>query len=118
MGQRCQSCGMPLNKDPQGGGSESDGSRSTRYCSLCYDNGTFRQNGVSVDEFQAQCLEALARKGMPRVMAWAFTRGIPKLDRWTGSRNPHGPLFQRPLHNLATIFDRRRWVKNHHRTFG
>lgn len=83
MGIRCQSCGMPLNKDPEGGGSEADGTRSTTYCSICYENGDFRHPGVSVEEFQAHCVDALAAKGMPRIMAWAFTRGIPKLDRWT-----------------------------------
>lgn len=82
MGQRCQSCGMPLNKDPEGGGTEADGSRSVTYCSHCYDAGAFRHPNVSVDEFQAECVRALAAKGMPRIMAWAFTRNIPKLARW------------------------------------
>uniref|UniRef100_A0AAN0ME00 Zinc ribbon domain-containing protein n=1 Tax=Yoonia rhodophyticola TaxID=3137370 RepID=A0AAN0ME00_9RHOB len=27
MGQICQSCAMPMNKDPAGGGTEADGSR-------------------------------------------------------------------------------------------
>lgn len=82
MGKRCQSCGMPMNKDPEGGGSEADGSRSQVYCSICYADGTFRHPDVSVEEFQAYCVDALAAKGMPRIMAWVFTRGIPKLDRW------------------------------------
>ncbi len=29
MATSCQSCGMPLSKDPQGGGTEADGSLST-----------------------------------------------------------------------------------------
>ncbi|HAT85196.1 MAG TPA: hypothetical protein DCS30_04070 [Rhizobiales bacterium] len=82
MAQQCQSCGMPLNKDPKGGGSESDGSRSSTYCSLCYENGDFKHPNVSVSEFQAHCVTALVEKGMPKIMAWAFTRGIPKLKRW------------------------------------
>lgn len=82
MSARCQSCGMPLAKDPDGGGTEADGSRSRTYCSLCYRDGAFVHPGVSVEEFQAHCVDALAAKGMPRVMAWLFTRGVPKLDRW------------------------------------
>ena len=82
MAGRCQSCGMPMSKDPEGGGSEKDGSLSSTYCSLCYADGAFRHPGVSVEEFQAQCVRALCEKGMPRIMAWAFTRGIPKLSRW------------------------------------
>lgn len=83
MGNRCQSCGMPLNKDPNGGGSEADGSLSTTYCSICYEAGAFKHPNVSVEEFQEHCVTALAEKGMPKILAWAFTRGIPKLGRWT-----------------------------------
>ncbi len=75
---------MPLDKDPKGGGSEADGSLSSTYCSICYCDGAFVHKGVTAAEFQAQCVEALAGKGMPRIMAWVFTRGIPKLDRWRG----------------------------------
>ena len=82
MGPKCQSCGMPLSKDPQGGGSQADGGRSTRYCSLCYENGAFRHPDASLEEFQSHCVDALVAKGMPRILAWAFTRGMGKLDRW------------------------------------
>jgi len=82
MAKRCESCGMPLNKDPKGGGSEADGSKSTQYCSICYENGAFVHPDVSAQEFQSNCLDALAQKGMPRIMAWLFTRGIPNLPRW------------------------------------
>ena len=86
MGKRCESCGMPLKNDPQGGGTEADGSRSVRYCSICYAEGAFVHPGVDAATFQAHCQKALQDKGMPRVMAWAFTRGIPKLPRWAENR--------------------------------
>ena len=82
MGNVCQSCGMPLKKDPQGGGTEADGTLCQTYCSICYDQGAFRHPDVSVSEFQAQCVAALQRSGMPKIMAWLFTRGIPRLGRW------------------------------------
>ena len=85
MAQTCQSCGMPLNKDPQGGGTEADGSLSRTYCSICYDQGAFRHPDVTVKEFQQHCVEALMRSGMPKIMAWMFTRGIPRLGRWKGA---------------------------------
>ncbi len=84
MGVKCQSCGMPLSKDPQGGGSEADGSLSTLYCSLCYENGAFRHPDMNLQEFQDHCAEQLKKKGMPGIVAWLFTRHIPKLQRWTG----------------------------------
>jgi len=82
MSAKCQSCGMPLNKDANGGGTNADGSLSSTYCSLCYRDGMFLHPDFSVTEMQDHCVEALSNQGMPRFMAWIFTRGIPKLDRW------------------------------------
>jgi len=82
MARICQSCGMPLSKDPQGGGTNGDGSKSPLYCSLCYQDGQFRQPDFTARQMQDFCVEALRTKGMPRVMAWLLTRGIPKLGRW------------------------------------
>ena len=45
----CQSCGMPLYNDPDKGGTNSDGSKSDKYCSYCFRNGNFTQN-ISLDE--------------------------------------------------------------------
>ena len=82
MARNCESCGMPLSKDPHHGGAEADGTRSDRYCSLCYDAGRFRHPDATVEDFQAHCMDALRAKGMPRPMAWLFTRHIPNLRRW------------------------------------
>ena len=82
MANMCQSCGMPLNKDPNGGGSEADGNLSKTYCSLCYENGTFIHAEFNFTEMQEYCVVQLKKKGMPRIVAWLFTRGIPRLDRW------------------------------------
>ncbi len=82
MGKMCQSCGMPLNKDEQGGGSEADGAKSETYCSFCYADGAFLQQEITALQMQDFCVTALQDKGMPKIMAWLFTRGIPKLGRW------------------------------------
>lgn len=82
MAKICQSCSMPLNKDPKGGGTETDGSKCDKYCSLCYENGAFVHPDFSVQQMQDFCVERLQKQGMPKVMAWLFTRGIPKLERW------------------------------------
>ena len=86
MGKRCQSCGMPLDKDENGGGSNMDGSRSTLYCSYCYKDGMFLHPDFSAQDMQKHCIEQLSKRGMPRFMAWIFTRGIPGLDRWKAAR--------------------------------
>ena len=82
MSARCQSCGMPLSKDPEGGGRERDGGRSGTYCSICYENGAFRHPDATLEEFRDHCVKALQAKGMPRIMAKLFTGGMGKLDRW------------------------------------
>lgn len=83
MGKHCQSCGMPLKKDPQGGGSNADGTRSQLYCSLCYGDGAFYAKDMNAKEFQALCVQKMKENGMPGVLAWLLTRQIPKLGRWT-----------------------------------
>ncbi len=84
MSGRCQSCGMPLSKDPEGGGREADGSRSALYCSLCYRDGAFIHPDFTASQMQAYCIRQLQDRGMPGFVAWLFTRGIPKLGRWSG----------------------------------
>ncbi|MBM4208647.1 MAG: hypothetical protein FJ190_11815 [Gammaproteobacteria bacterium] len=41
MSTQCQSCGMPMAKDPNGGGTNKGGTKNSRYCSLCYQHGAF-----------------------------------------------------------------------------
>lgn len=82
--KQCQSCGMPMSKDPQGGGSEADGAKSESYCSLCYENGEFHQPDVTASEMQTFCIEMMKKQGMWGPLAWLFTRQIPRLERWKG----------------------------------
>lgn len=83
----CQSCGFPLKKDSKGGGSEADGSISSKYCSMCYQDGHFL-SPVEVDtayKMQKYCIKEMKNDGMNGAIAWLFTRGIPKLERWKSS---------------------------------
>jgi hypothetical protein len=66
MGQMCQSCGMPMKQDSEGGGNETNGSKSAVYCSFCYDVGTFRIDDITMKKMQENCIEALQNKGFPR----------------------------------------------------
>lgn len=80
--KNCQSCGMPLTKDPLGGGSNTDGSKSTMYCSKCYEQGNFISPNITVVEMQALVKSKLKEMGFPGFLAGFFTKGIPKLERW------------------------------------
>jgi hypothetical protein len=43
MGDICKQCGIPLENDPFGGGTNKDGSLSHVFCSRCYMNGRILQ---------------------------------------------------------------------------
>jgi len=83
MSKSCQSCGMPMKKDPQGGGSNADGSKNNEYCSLCYESGEFTQPDFTAEDMQRFCVEKISECGIPRFVARLFTRNIPKLHRWS-----------------------------------
>lgn len=80
--KNCQSCGMPMKRDAQGGGTNADGSRSTVYCSHCYLNGSFTLPHITVDEMKKRVKGKMREMGMPGFMATFFSRGIPRLERW------------------------------------
>lgn len=86
MSANCQSCGMPLSKDENGGGTNLDGTLSGEFCSLCYKNGMFVDPDFTAVEMQKHCIKQLQQRGIPRVVAWVMTRGIPKLDRWNTAK--------------------------------
>lgn len=50
--KQCQSCGMPLKKDKNGGGSEKDGTLSKMYCSSCYQEGVFKNPNMTMEDMQ------------------------------------------------------------------
>lgn len=80
--KNCQSCGMPLKKDPKGGGTEANGAKSDMYCSYCYLEGKFTNPNMTVGEMQAFVKGKLKEMGYPGFLAGWFTKGIPKLARW------------------------------------
>ena len=80
----CQSCGMPLKDDPNLGGTNSDGTKNHMYCSYCYDNGVFTFKGTA-KEMQSFCKSKMVENGHSKFLAWLFTRGIPRLERWKNS---------------------------------
>jgi Putative zinc ribbon domain len=82
MGPFCQSCGMPLSRDPMGGGTNADETRSTEYCSHCYQAGKFTEPNISVDEMMAKVEGKLRELHLPGMLARRFAREIPKLRRW------------------------------------
>jgi len=79
----CQSCWMPMNKDPNKWWTEKDWSKSEIYCSYCYENWEFTNPEIdTAEKMQEFCIEQMKKQWMPKFIAWIFTRSIPKLERW------------------------------------
>jgi hypothetical protein len=83
--KNCQSCGMPLKRDKEGGGSNVDGSKSGAYCSNCYKDGEFSQPDITAKGMQARMQKEMGMYGIPGFLASFFTTGIPRLVRWKKS---------------------------------
>ena len=81
-GPFCQSCGMPLSKDPQGGGSEADGMLSAEYCSHCYQAGHFTEPDVTPEQMMAKVEGKLREMHFPGFLARRFSKSVPTLRRW------------------------------------
>jgi uncharacterized Zn finger protein (UPF0148 family) len=81
--KQCQSCGMPLKQDKNGGGLEKDGTISTVYCSSCYQDGAFKRPNLTVQEMQKLVDDVLKNQmKFPKIFRWLALRQIPKLKRW------------------------------------
>ncbi len=80
--QRCQSCGMPLCFDPEGGGSETDGSRSKKYCSFCYANGQFKEPQLEMAQMQQRVRNLLRKRNQPWYIRAYMAHRITTLARW------------------------------------
>lgn len=84
MAKRCQSCGMPLQTKKAGDcrGSEADGTKSEKWCSLCYADGAFLGPDCTMDQMIQIVDDVLKQQGSNAVMRWLARGGIPRLERW------------------------------------
>jgi len=79
----CQSCGMPLDKDPGKGGTNADKSKSKKYCSFCYENGKFKDEGITLREKIEKNIQMAIQMNIPESKARQMAESIlPGLERW------------------------------------
>jgi len=81
-GAICQSCGMPLSRDPLGGGTEAGGARTSTYCSHCYRDGKFINPDMTMPEMMTLVEGKLREMHIPGFIARRMSKGIPELERW------------------------------------
>lgn len=78
----CQSCGMPMDQDKGQGGTEADGTKSAVYCSLCYQEGKFRDSFTTSKEMVKFVRQILKNQGIGYFKRIFYTSHIPHLARW------------------------------------
>lgn len=83
--KNCQSCGMPMKKSPNGGGTNADGSINKTYCAYCYVDGKFVNPDWTAQEMRQFVKGKLVEMGFPKFTTGFFTAHIPKLKRWRNS---------------------------------
>lgn len=84
MVKQCQSCGMPLTTKKAGDcrGTEQDGSKSEKWCSLCYKDGAFITPNCTLKQMEQIVDKALVENGSGRFMRWMAKNQLPHLERW------------------------------------
>ena len=81
-GPQCQSCSMPLSKDKNGGGSNADGSKSSDYCSYCFEDGDFIDADITLEAMQQKLDGVLKKMKTSWVLRKYVLKQLPKLKRW------------------------------------
>lgn len=79
--QFCQSCSMPLDK-PELMGTEKDGSKSNEYCTYCYQNGSFVNPDMTLDEMKTVVKEQMEIRKIDAGIIDMAVSGLPHLKRW------------------------------------
>ncbi len=75
---------MPLQTKKAGDcrGTEKDGSKSEKWCKLCYQDGKFIGPDCSLEDMRAIVDNALKENGSGRMMRWMAQKQLPRLERW------------------------------------
>jgi hypothetical protein len=75
---------MPLQTKKTGDhrGTEKNGSKSEKWCNLCYENGVFIGASCTLEEMKKIVDDALVKNGSGRLMRWMAQKQLPHLERW------------------------------------
>jgi predicted transcriptional regulator YdeE len=77
----CQSCGMPMSEEFYG--TEVNNKKSKEYCAYCYENGTFKQPNLTIEQMIDMCVPFMKEKGMNEDEARGLMKNcLPNLKRW------------------------------------
>ena len=77
----CQSCSMPLTNESLLG-TEKDGSKNNEYCKYCYQNGSFVNPGMTVDEMSSFIEQKMKEMHIDGEVINKTVNALPYLKRW------------------------------------
>ena len=78
----CQSCGMPMKKE-EVFGTNIDKTKNDEYCTFCYQNGSFTDEGISMEDKIENNIAIAIEMGLDEETARKLAEDtIPKLKRW------------------------------------
>lgn len=87
MKKICQSCGMPLiDGQIDRRGTEADGTRSEKFCNLCYLNGKYNDPYITKEEMINKGISGIENQNMSKFKKWFLVKSYPSLiknlERW------------------------------------
>lgn len=77
----CQSCGMPLENE-EIKGTEQNGYKNGEYCKYCYENGTFKNPNMKLNEMKRNISTEMKRLKLPIYSIQKAVSILPALKRW------------------------------------
>jgi len=78
----CQSCSMPLRSENDWG-TNADGGKNREYCHFCFQNGSFTDAGITMEEKIEKMVGLAEKMNIPADNARKMAREIlPQLKRW------------------------------------
>ncbi len=78
--KNCQSCGMPLKKDPN--------KEHEFYCSYCWKNNEFTDPNITLEGMKKINFEVMTTKlHFPKFMANYYNKKLDNLERWKNQNN-------------------------------
>ncbi|HVX28655.1 MAG TPA: zinc ribbon domain-containing protein [Parafilimonas sp.] len=77
----CQSCSMPLT-DESLLGTEKDGSKNYEYCKYCYQNGSFVNPDMTVEQMSSFIQQKMKEMHIHNEVTNKAVNVLPSLKRW------------------------------------
>ena len=77
----CQSCGMPLDNE-EVKGTENDGVKNNEYCKHCYENSSFKNPKLNLEDMKMKVKNKMEKMNQPTYLIQKAIKILPALKRW------------------------------------